>query len=51
MYGLEGGQLGAKRGLTVLWGEEESMLGFGLNACGELICNWLSPVAGECAFR
>ena len=50
MYGLGGGQLG----LIVLCGEEVeevTLLGFGLNACGELIFNWLSPVAGEGMFR
>ena len=50
MYGLDGGQLG----LIVLCGEEVeevTLLGFGLNACGELIFNWLSPVAGEGMFR
>ena len=52
MYGLDGGQLGGNTGLTVLWGEDDRRtLGFGLNAWGELICSWLSPVAGECALR
>ena len=51
MYGLDGGQLGISTGLIVLCGEEVTLLGFGLNACGELIFNWLSPVAGEGMFR